>query len=310
MLWVEKYKPTKLEDLVLDKKVFNIIKGILDKGEIPNMTLASRKPGIGKTSIAKILAYTICGKENTLFINGSLDRNIDTLRNEMTQFVYADSIDGNKKCIIIDEAEYMNVNSLQSSLRNFIEENSKNCSFILTCNYSEKIIEPLLSRCPVLDISVTDSTDKRELAIKILEHVKKILEIEDISYDSKILPPLIRKLFPDIRRIITELQKYSISGILELNVIPNNMISSDRDITELTEILKLKDFNRLRDWAHKNYEVNEIYNKIYDELINAIDPNYISEFILLVAEYNYKSSIATAPEITLAALLTELMKKF
>lgn len=310
MLWVEKYKPKNVEDLVVDTKVLNIIKGILNKKEIPNMTLSSKRPGIGKTSIAKILAYTICGKHNTLFINGSLDRNIDVLRNEMTEFVYADSIDGNKKCIIIDEAEYMNVNSLQPSLRNFIEENSKNCSFILTCNYSEKIIEPLLSRCPVLDISVSDADDKRELAIKIMDRAKFILEQENISYDIKILPPLIKKLFPDIRKIITELQKYSISGKLELNAIPNNMISNDNEISELVEVLKTKDFNKLRNWAHKYYEYPDIYTKIYEGINNVIDPNYRSDFILTVAEYNYKSSIATAPEITLAALITEIMKKF
>jgi len=307
--WVEFYRPSKIEDLILPEKKLNIIKGILNKNNIPNMTLASKNPGIGKTTIALLLAHTISGKDNTLFINCSLDRNIDTVRNEMSEFVFSGSMEGTKKCIVLDEIDYSNQNSTQPALRNFIEEFSNNCSFIFTCNYPEKIIEPLLSRCPIFNIDANTTDEKRQVAYSILSRCKYILDTENIVYDEKILPPLIKTYYPDIRRIINELQTYSMTGSVTYNVIPNEFNLQDNDINELLNIMKLKDFNSLRRWVHNNYEKSDIYIRIYDEMYNVIKPEYKNDFILTVADYNYKSSIATCPEITLAALVTEIMSK-
>lgn len=306
-IWVEKYRPSKVEDLISTSKNLNIIKGIIEKKQIPNMTISSKYPGIGKTTIAKLLANNVCEKDEILFINGSIDRGIDTLRNEMTQFVLSNSFEGNRKCIIIDEAEGLTA-ATQQALRNFIEEYHKESAFILTCNYASKIIEPILSRCPILDLTADDSESKKSLAFSILERCKYILNNENISFDEKILPPIIKSYFPDIRKIINELQTFSMSGNLTLNAIPNDFIDGGREIVELLEALNTKDFNKIRNWSHKYFSVTDIYNRIYTGLFDRVRNEYKSEFILTVADYSYKSSVTLSQEINLTALVTELMK--
>lgn len=304
-VWVEKYRPHNLSDLVISEKNRNILQGLINKKVIPNMTICSSEPGIGKTSIAKMLAEMFCEKEDILFINGSLNRNIDTIRNEMTDFMMRPS--ERNKFIILDEADGMS-GLAQQALRNFIEEYSEFSTFILTCNNVTKIIEPILSRCAKFDLTIDDST-RQEIAVQMLNRCISILRNELIEFEEVAIKKLIKEHFPDMRLIISMLQRLSSQGGINSDNL--NIQTSIKNVNELDVMLlgvKERDWNSLRIWAHNYANDNYIYNKIYDYLLPYIDPKLLDSFIILCGEYSYRSDLTQYKEINLSAFVAELIK--
>lgn len=307
-IWVEKYRPTNLNELILNERNKNIVGKIINNKMIPNMTLYSPTNGIGKTSIAKMLGKLFCEEDEVLFINGSLNRNIDTIRNEMTDFMYRDTISGNKKIIIIDEADGIN-RIAQDSLRNFIETWQEDCSFILTCNDVTKIIPAIISRCPKLDLSVLP-TDRKIIAKQIYDKCVHILRDNLIEYDDEALKYIITNYFPDIRQTINVLQRLSLSGKITVDLVKGQEISKNQScLSELEIYIVDKDWAKLRSWAHDNYNIQSIYQHIYDDLITKIDKECVSDFIIITGEYSYRSNSSPYPEINLASYLAEVCSK-
>mgnify|MGYP003290440309 CR=1 FL=1 len=307
-VWVEKYRPKEIEDLILSDKNKKIIKACIDKQMIPNMTLHSPTAGVGKTSIAKMLGSKFCDEDEILFINGSLNRNIDTVRNEMTDFVYSATFSGNKKLIIIDEADGIN-KIAQDSLRGFIEEWSNECSFILTCNDISKIIPALISRCPKVNLTILPE-DRKLIAGQIYNRCEHILRDNLIEFESDALKEIIKNYFPDIRQIINMLQRLSLSGKITLDMIKKqDSIKTSDVLRELEYAIIDKDWAKIRIWAHENYNMDNVYNIIYDLLIPKIDISTVPDFIIITGEYSYRSSLTGYSEINLASYLTEVTNR-
>lgn len=309
-VWVEKYRPEKLDDLIISDKNRRILQSCIDKREIPNITIYGKQPGLGKTTIAKMFGKLFCEKDEVLFINGSLDRNIDTIRNEMLQFVMSASMTGNKKLIIIDEADGLNKASTQNALRGFIEEYSNACSFILTCNNVSNIIQPLLSRCKKFSINVNQE-DRGSIAKQIFEKVKHILHENLIEYEDNAIKQIIAEHFPDIREIINTIQLYAKFGKItdDLLIKQSNQISEDY-LVDIGTYLIDKNWQQLRIWSHTYYDENSIFEKLYDYIITIVNKDKIAEFITLSGEYSYRDSITKSKEINLAAYLTEITNLF
>lgn len=307
-VWVEKYRPKCINDLILSDKNKKIIQACVDRKMIPNMTLHSPVAGVGKTSIAKMLGDMFCDEDEILFINGSLNRNIDTVRNEMSDFVYRPTFSGNKKLIIIDEADGIN-KIAQDSLRGFIEEWSNECSFVLTCNDVSRIIPALISRCPKVDLSILPE-DRKMIASQIYNRCEHILRDNLIEFDSEALKEIIKCYFPDIRQIINMLQRLALSGRISIDLIKKqDAIKTSEVLNELEYAIVDKDWNKIRIWAHENYNMDNLYNIIYDMLISKIDISTVPDFILITGEYSYRSGVSGYSEINLAAYLTEIMTK-
>ena len=299
-LWVEKYRPTKISECILEESSSNIFDGFIKNKEIPHLMLTG-SAGIGKTTIAKILCTEI--ESDFIMINASDERGIDTIRNKVKQFASTKSFSSAGKVIILDEADSMTPEA-QKAIRGVFEEFYRNCRFILTCNYKNKLIEPIHSRCSVIDFSITPS-NKPALALKLLDRIEYILTTESVKYDKEVLVHLIMKFFPDFRRLINELQRYSSSGGINSGILSVNSIR----INELVGFLSRKEFTNVRKWVVDNIdnESDAIYRSVYDSLYDYLKPGSIPEAVVIIAEYQYKSAFVADPEINILAALTEIM---
>ena len=303
-LWVEEYRPKTINDCILPASLKTLFQSFIDKGEISNM-LFSGTPGVGKTTVAKAL----CEQMNCdwIMINGSEEGGIDVLRNKIKNFASTVSLSGGKKVVILDEADYLNPQSTQPALRGFVEEFHKNCRFILTCNFKNRIIEPLHSRFSNIEFRINNK-DKPKLASQLMDRAVYILKEQRIEYEDKALVGLITKHFPDFRKLINELQRYSVSGAIDAGVLVN---ISDENLKSLTGHLKAKEFGDMRKWVVNNLDNDpvKIFRKIYDSLNTTLQPETIPHAILIIADYQYKSAFVADQEINLVACLTEIMSQ-
>lgn len=303
-LWVEKYRPKKIEDCILPIQLKDYFKGVIKSGKIQNMLLVG-PPGCGKTTVA----YALCNELNIdhIFINCSENGNIDTLRTIIRRFASSVSFVSNYKVIILDEADGLNPNSTQPALRAFIEEFSRNCRFIFTANNGNKIIEPL-RKSRLSEISfVFPKEERKELIIEFDKRIKLILENENINYDKKSLAQLIIRYFPDLRKVLTELQRYSINGTIEESII--NSIAND-SIRFLYRLLKFPEkWNEVRKWVAENQDedFHLLIRSLFELADEFVKSSSIPQLVLTLAEYDYKHSFAGNKEIQIIALLTELM---
>jgi len=301
-LWVEKYRPQTIEDVILPERLKKPFELIAESGELPNM-LFTGTAGTGKTTVAKALCKQL--NLDYIIINASEDGNIDTLRTKIKQFASSVSLQGGYKVVILDEADYLNTQSTQPALRGFIEEFSKNCRFILTCNFKNRIIEPLHSRCSVYEFN----SNKKELVTLAEFFMKRLINIlnkEQVKYDDKSLVELIMKHAPDWRRIINELQKLSYGGIFSFS----NSINVSSDVySDLFVNLKDKDFKKMRSWVVNNIDVDAvaIFRGVYDRMADKVNSQSIPQLVLILADYQYKNAFAADHELNVVACLTEIM---
>ena len=303
-LWVEEYRPKTIDDCILPQSLKTLFQSFIEKGEISNL-LFSGTPGVGKTTVAKAL----CEQMNCdwIMINGSEEGGIDVLRNKIKNFASTVSLSGGKKVVILDEADYLNPQSTQPALRGFVEEFHKNCRFILTCNFKNRIIEPLHSRFSNIEFRISPK-DKGKLATKLFERVSYILKEQNIEYEEAVVAELIKKHFPDFRKLINELQRYSVSGVIDAGVLVN---VSDENLKTLVAHLKTKEFGNMRKWVINNLDNDpvKIFRKIYDSMYTTLQPETIPHAVLIIADYQYKSAFVADQEINLVACLTELMSQ-
>tara|TARA_B100000519_G_C14151216_1_gene394653 strand:- start:40 stop:975 length:936 start_codon:yes stop_codon:yes gene_type:complete len=301
-LWVEKYRPNRLEDCILPDELKNTFQQFINQQNIPNLLL-SGSAGVGKTTVAKAMLEELGA--DYIVVNGSLHGNIDTLRTEIMNFATTVSFSEGRKYVILDEADYLNPQSTQPALRNFMEEYSKNCGFILTCNFKNRIIEPLQSRCSVIDFLFPKKLAP-SLAGSFFTRVKTILDEEQVKYDEKVLAEIIQRHFPDWRRVLNELQRYSVSGIIDIGILSN---SSQNAFKSLIALLKGKQFSDMRKWVAQNIDSDptSIMRQLYDSSSEVIKPNSIPQLVLLIGEYQYKSAFVADQEVNLVAFLTQVM---
>ena len=302
-LWVEKYRPHKISDCVLPSDLQEPFSDFVDQGKVPNLILTGG-PGTGKTTAAKALCDET--KTDFLMVNGSDEgRSIDIVRTTLDQFCSSVSMTGNRKAIIMDEADYMNADSVQPALRGFIEKFGNNVSFLFTCNYPNRIIDPIHSRCAVFDFSIP-LNEKPKLAERYLFLCEEILEKEGIEFDRKVLIQLIMKHFPDFRRVLNELQRYSSSGRIDTGILTS---LEEVNVGELVSSLKGKKFSEVRKWTNSNMDTDtaRIFRKLYDSLSAHLKPQSVPQAVLIIADYQYKSAFVVDQEINLVACLTEIM---
>ena len=301
-LWSQLYRPKTIEQCILPTDLKNTFQQFVDKGTIPNMLLTGRA-GVGKTTVARAMLEQLnC---DYIIINGSMNGNIDTLRVDISQFASSVSLMGGRKYVILDEADYINPNSTQPALRNFMEEFSKNCGFILTCNFKNKIIEPLHSRCTVIDFKLPNN-EKAKLASQFMKRFKNILDTEKVQYDDGAVAEVISKYFPDWRRVLNELQRYSATGKIDSGILAN---LSDESFKTLFGHLKAKSFSSMRKWVGENSDIEShvLFRKIYDNAIQYIKPASIPQLVLIIGDYQFKAAFVTDPEINTVACLTMIM---
>jgi len=301
-LWVEKYRPKKISDCVLPANLKVVFQEFVNKKNIPNLLLTGG-PGVGKTTVARAMLEEV--NADYIVINGSMNGNIDTLRNEIMQFASTVSFTGGRKYVILDEADYLNPNSTQPALRNFMEEFSNNCGFILTCNFKNRIIDPLHSRCSVVDFNIPKD-EKMKLASQFLNRVNGILVHEDVDFDKKVVAELITKHFPDWRRVLNELQRYSATGSIDCGILAS---SDNSSIKELTTHLKSKSFTEMRKWVAENSDADStvLFRKLYDTAPTFLEARSIPQLVLLLADYQYKAAFVADHEINMVACFTEIM---
>ena len=301
-LWVEKYRPITVESCVLPSELKETFGEYVKNKSIPNLVL-SGGPGVGKTTVAKAMIEQIGA--TYIMINGSEESGIDVLRTKIKNFASTVSLSGGRKYIILDEADYLNAQSTQPALRGFMEEFHKNCGFILTCNYKNRLIEPLHSRCSVIDF-VIPNKEKPILAKEFFGRVTDILKKENIKYDKRVVVELATKYFPDWRRILNELQRYSASGQIDAGLLVN---ISEVNIHDLMVSLKKKEFTNVRKWIVQNLDNDpiRIYRLIYDSLYDFVDDSTIPHAVVFIGDYSYKSAFVADQEINLIACLTEMM---
>ena len=298
-LWVEKYRPKTIAETILPEKLKSVFEQIVASGELPNM-LFTGTAGTGKTTVAKAL----CNQLNLdyILINGSEEGNIDTLRGKIKQFASSVSLQGGYKVIILDEADYLNPQSTQPALRGFIEEFSKNCRFILTCNFKNRIIQPLHSRCGVYEFN-TSKKDLAPLCMQFLDRVCMILDETQVKYQKGDLANLIMKHAPDWRRVLNELQRMSVAGSI--------IVSTDKtdSYDVLFQHLKEKDFKKMRQWVVNNIDTDAsaIFRGLYDKMIDHLKPQGVPQMVLILADYQYKHAFVADHELNVVACLTEIM---
>ena len=302
MLWVEKFRPKKISECVLTDDLKKTFQAFVDDGHIPNLLLTGG-PGVGKTTVAKAMLEELGA--TYMMINGSEESGIDVLRNKIKNFASTVSMDGNRKFVILDEADYLNPQSTQPALRGFIEEFHKNCGFILTCNFKNRIIDPLHSRCSVIEFRIPAS-EKPKLAGEFFTRVQGILDGEGVQYQPKAVAGVVEKYFPDWRRVLNELQRYSISGMIDSGVLVN---ISETNMKDLNTFLKEKDFKSIRKWVANNLDndPSRMYRKIYDSLYVDIQPQTVPHLVLATADYSYKSAFVADQEINMLAFMIEVM---
>ena len=301
-LWVEKYRPKTIEECILPDRIKTLFQQISLEGRIPNMIL-SGGPGMGKTTVAKALCNEVgC---DFLMINGSEESGIDVLRTKIRGYASTVSFDGKRKVVILDEADYLNPQSTQPALRSFIEEFEKHCSFIMTCNYINRIIEPLHSRCQTIDFKI-NKEEKLNVGSNFGKRLYTILDQEKVDYDKKVVAEVLMKHFPDYRRVLNELQKYSKYGNIDSGILSQ---VSELDLSELMKYMKDKKFNEVRKWVVNNLDNDpqKVYRKIYDIAENHIQTSSIPQLVLILADSQYKSAFAADHELNLVACLVEVM---
>jgi hypothetical protein len=301
-LWVEKYRPTKISETVLPSSLKEQFQNMVDGGELQNM-LFTGTAGTGKTTVAKALCNELGA--DYILINGSDERNIDTLRGKIKQFASTVSMMGGYKVVILDEADYLNPSSTQPALRGFIEEFSNNCRFILTCNFKNRIIEPIHSRCGVYEFN-TNKKDLADLAAQFFKRLTYILDTEGVPYDKKAVVDLIMKHAPDWRRVLNEAQRRGIGGAgIDSSNIGNVSVGFD----SLFAYVKNKDFKKMRQWVVNNIDMDTaaIFRGVYDHMHDYVQPHSIPQLVLIIADYQYKDAFVADHEINIVACLTEIM---
>lgn len=301
-LWTEKRRPRRVADTILPEKLKKVFQQFVEQKNVPNLLLTGG-PGVGKTTVAKAMLEELgC---DYIVINGSMNGNIDTLRNEIQQFASSMSFSGGRKYVILDEADYLNAQSTQPALRNFMEEFSSNCGFILTCNYKNRIIKELHSRCSVIDFGI-DKADKPVLAMEFMKRVESILNDEGIPFEKAAVAQVIMKHFPDWRRVLNELQTYSATGKIDAGILTS---FSDESFKSLINFLKAKNFTEMRKWVVDNSDVDPgtIMRKLYDTATEYLTTSSIPPIVLILADYGYKAAFVVDQEINLVACLTEVM---
>jgi len=301
-LWVEKYRPKTVSETILPCELKSAFQKFVDQKNIPNLLL-SGTAGVGKTTIARAMLEELdC---DYVIINGSLNGNIDTLRNDISNFASAVSFKGGRKYVILDEADYLNPNSTQPALRNFMEEYSNNCGFILTCNFKNKIIAPLHSRCSVVDFKI-EKSQMPKMASQFMKRVMGILDIEKIEYDQKVVAEVITKYFPDWRRVLNELQRYSATGNIDTGILTN---LQDISIKELVAYMKSKNYTNVRKWVAENStsDQSNIFRSFYDNAAGLFVSASIPELITILGKYQYQAAFVADAEINLSACMAEIM---
>ena len=299
-LFVEKYRPQTIEDCILPEGLKETFQKIVEKGELPNMMFTG-SAGVGKTTVARALCNEL--DLDYMLINGSEDGNIDTLRGKIKQFASTVSLQGGQKVVILDEADYLNPQSTQPALRGFIEEFSSNCRFILTCNFKNRIIDPLHSRCSIYEFNLGN---KAEMAQAFMARLQFILDSEHIIYDNAVIAELIMKYIPDWRRVINECQRYGMSGHIDTGIL---VTLSETSIKGLMEDLKAKNFKKMRKWVTDNIDVesSKLFRMIYDNMTSYVEPQSIPQVVLILADYSYKDSFVADHELNVVACMTEIM---
>jgi|TARA_B110000908_G_scaffold170756_1_gene231265 DNA polymerase III delta prime subunit len=302
-LWVEKYRPKTIEECILPAGLKQTFQSIVDTGDLPNMMFTG-SAGVGKTTAARALCNQL-GLDYIL-INGSEDGNIDTLRGKIKQFASTVSLQGGQKVVILDEADYLNPQSTQPALRGFIEEFSSNCRFILTCNFKNRIIDPLHSRCSIFEFNTPMSNGR--LAGDFMKRLQLILESEGIIYDNAVIAELIMKYIPDWRRVLNECQRYGMSGHIDTGIL---VTLDETSIKGLMADLKTKNFKDMRKWVTNNIDVEsaKLFRMIYDNMLTYIEPSSIPQVVLILADYSYKDSFVADHELNVVACMTEIMSQ-
>ena len=301
-LWVEKYRPTTVDECILPSSLKQTFKEFVKQKTLPNMIL-SGGAGVGKTTVAKAMIDEIGA--TSMMINGSEESGIDVLRTKIKNFASTSSLDGGRKYLILDEADYLQAESTQPAFRGFMEEFHRNCGFIFTCNYHYKLIPALHSRCSIVHFKIP-SKEKPQLAKDFFKRVKNILEKENVKYDEKVVVELITKYFPDWRRVLNELQRYSASGQIDSGILVN---LSEVNINELMDALKNNEFTTVRKWIVNNLDndPNRMFRLVYDSLYDYLDGTTIPHAVIIIGDYSYKSAFVADQEINMLACMTELM---
>ena len=302
VLFVEKYRPQKVQDCILPARTLSVAQSFVDKGSIPNLLL-SGPAGTGKTTLAIALCKEL--DYDYMVINGSNEgRLLDTLRTKVVDFASSVSFSGSRKIVILDEADYI-PDTVQAALRNFIEEFSRNCGFVLTCNFPNRIIEPLHSRTTTIDFTIP-ADERPELAKKMFSRVMEILDENDITYDKKAVGAVVKQFFPDFRRTLNEIQRYASTGNIDSGILA---VSGSTDITDLVKYLSEKDFKEMRKWVATtpNLEMSNLCRKLYDTCYDFMSPGSIPQLVLILADYQFKSAFVADKEINIAAMMTQIM---
>jgi DNA polymerase III delta prime subunit len=300
LLWTEKYRPKTVEECILPERLKKPFQEYVNQKNIPNLLL-NGGAGVGKTTIAKAMCNEVgC---DFMILNGSDENGVDTIRFKIKNYASSMSLTGGRKVVILDEADYLTPNA-QAILRNAIEEFSGNCSFIFTCNYKSKIIDPIHSRCAVIDFNLKNN-EKATMAAQFFKRIQSVLQNESVEYDDKVIAEVVKKHFPDFRRVLNELQRYSQFGKIDAGILSQ---IGDVQITEIVKYIKGKDFGAIRKWAATcDMDANVVFRQLYDALYDTMKPQSIPQAVLILADYQYKTAFVADTEINLVACLTELM---
>ena len=303
-LWCEQYRPKDVESCILPKNLKDTFSEFVQSGRVPNLILSGGS-GVGKTTIAKAMLEEL--DATYMMINGSEESGIDVLRTKIKNFASTVSLHGGRKYLILDEADYLNPQSTQPALRGFMEEFHKNCGFIFTCNYKNRLIEPLHSRCSVVDFVIPNS-EKPKLASQFFERIEDILNEQNIEYDKRVIAEVINKHFPDWRRILNELQRYSVSGVIDAGMLVD---IAEINIKELMQSMKNKEFTNVRKWVVNNLDNDAVrlLRRIYDNLYDYVEGSSIPHVVVVLGEYQYKAAFVADQEINMLACLTEIMAR-